>query len=50
MRKVILIVTDSLGVGEMPDAAKYGDAGCDTFGHIWEKSGSLKMPNLLSLG
>ena len=50
MRKVILIVTDSLGVGEMPDATKYGDAGCDTFGHIWERAGKLTMPNLLSLG
>ncbi len=50
MKKVILIVTDSLGVGEMPDAEKYGDKGCDTFGHIWEKCGGLKIPNLLSLG
>ncbi len=50
MRKVILIVTDSLGVGQMPDAAKYGDAGCDTFGHIWDRAGGLVMPNLLSLG
>ena len=33
-KKVILIVTDSLGVGAMPDAAEYGDAGADTFGSI----------------
>ena len=38
MKKVILVVTDSLGVGQMPDADKYGDKGCDTFGHIWEKN------------
>ena len=50
MKKVILVVTDSLGVGQMPDADKYGDKGCDTFGHIWEKNGGLNIPNLLSLG
>ena len=50
MKKVILVVTDSLGVGQMPDAADYGDKGCDTFGHIWEKNGGLNIPNLLSLG
>ena len=50
MKKVILIVTDSLGVGEMPDAEKYGDKGSDTFGHIWEKCGGLHIPHLLSLG
>ena len=34
MSKVILIVTDSMGVGALPDAAAYGDDGADTFGHI----------------
>ena len=34
MKKIILVVTDSLGVGELPDAEKYGDKGADTFGHI----------------
>ena len=37
MSKVILIVTDSMGVGELPDAADYGDRGADTFGHILER-------------
>lgn len=50
MSKVIMIITDSLGVGAMPDAASYGDAGADTFGHILEKSGTLNIPNLLKLG
>ena len=49
-RKVILIVTDSLGVGELPDAAAYGDAGADTFGHIRQRCGGLEIPNLLRLG
>lgn len=50
MKKIILVVTDSLGVGELPDAEKYGDKGADTFGHIVEKCGGLKIPNLLKLG
>ena len=49
-RKVILIVTDSLGVGALPDAAAYGDAGADTFGHIRQHCGSIYMPNLLRIG
>ena len=36
MKKIILVVTDSLGVGELPDAEKYGDKRADTFGHIAE--------------
>ena len=50
MKKIILVVTDSLGVGELPDAEKYGDKRADTFGHIVEKCGELKIPNLLKLG
>ncbi len=49
-KKVILIVTDSLGVGAMLDAAEYGDAGADTFGHIWQHCGRIDMPNLLRIG
>ena len=48
--KALIIVTDSLGVGAMPDAADYGDRGADTFGHIWKHNGGLNIPNLLSLG
>ncbi|MBQ9961607.1 MAG: phosphopentomutase [Firmicutes bacterium] len=50
MSKVIMIITDSLGVGAMPDAPDYGDEKADTFGHILEKCGSLNIPNLLKLG
>ncbi len=50
MRKVILIVTDSMGVGQLPDAANYGDLGADTFGHIREKKPNLQAPNLVKLG
>lgn len=48
--KVLIVVTDSLGVGEMPDAGAYGDKGADTFGHIWEFNNGIEIPNLLRLG
>lgn len=49
--RVILIVMDSLGVGELPDAGSYGDAGSDTFGHIAKTmGGELKIPNMRRLG
>lgn len=50
MKKVIMIVTDSMGVGAMPDAQNYGDLGADTFGHILKRCGSLQIPNLIRLG
>ena len=40
---------DSVGVGEMPDAAAYGDAGSDTLGNIARQRG-LRVPNLCALG
>ncbi|MCI7147519.1 MAG: phosphopentomutase [Candidatus Fimisoma sp.] len=50
MSKVILIVTDSMGIGALPDAANYGDAGADTFGHILENKKDMKTPNLIKMG
>lgn len=50
MNRVILIVLDSLGVGEMPDADKYGDKGAATFAHIKDNMKSFDIPNLLNLG
>lgn len=44
-----MIVLDSVGIGAMPDAADYGDAGRDTLGHICERRG-LSVPNLVRLG
>ncbi len=49
-KRIFTIVIDSLGVGEMPDAASYGDAGTDTLGHIAENVEKLKIPNLQNLG
>ena len=48
-KRVIWIVLDSVGAGEMPDAAAYGDAGSDTLGNIARQRG-LHVPNLLRLG
>jgi phosphopentomutase len=47
--RVIWIVLDSVGIGEMPDAAQYGDAGSDTLGNIARTRG-IKLPNLARLG
>src|SRR5687768_8806346 len=49
MRATILVL-DSFGVGEMPDAADWGDAGSDTFGHVADAVGGLHLPHLRSLG
>jgi phosphopentomutase len=47
--RVVWIVLDSVGIGELPDAADYGDVGRDTLGHI-ARSRPLQIPNLVSLG
>jgi phosphopentomutase len=47
--RVIWIVLDSVGIGPLPDAADYGDAGRDTLGHI-ARSRRLELPNLVRLG
>ncbi len=47
--RVTILVLDSVGIGAMPDAAAYGDAGRDTLGHICEKRG-LRVPTLVRLG
>ena len=47
--RVILLIMDSVGAGELPDAADYGDQGSDTLGNIARAVG-LKIPTLRSLG
>ncbi len=49
-KRVALLVLDSVGVGELPDAGDYGDTGSNTLGNIARAVGGLKMPNLGSLG
>ena len=48
--RIFTIVLDSLGIGQMPDAARFGDEGADTLGHILDHMGTLDMPNLRKLG
>jgi len=47
--RIVLMVLDGAGIGAMPDAPEWGDAGSDTFGHICE-SREVRLPNLQSLG
>ena len=47
--RVLLIVLDGAGIGAMPDAPEWGDAGADTFGHILE-SRPVRLPNLQQYG
>lgn len=49
-KRVFLVVLDSVGIGEAPDAADFGDVGADTLGHIAEQIGGLNMPTMGQLG
>jgi phosphopentomutase len=49
-RKVILIVLDSVGIGELPDAKNYNDEGSDTLGNISSAVGGLRLPNMENIG
>lgn len=49
-KRVVLIVLDSLGVGEMEDSIKYGDKGCNTFLHVIENSKHILIDNFKKLG
>jgi phosphopentomutase len=59
--RALILVMDSVGIGAAPDAARYGDEGADTIGHIAEaclagtadnasREGPLRVPNLVALG
>jgi phosphopentomutase len=50
MNNFFVIILDGVGIGELPDAANYGDAGSDTLVHIAETVGGLKLSNLEKLG
>jgi phosphopentomutase len=49
-RRAFVVVLDACGVGELPDAADYGDAGSNTLGHLAEAVGGLQLPVLQRLG
>ncbi|OPX83770.1 MAG: Phosphopentomutase [Pelotomaculum sp. PtaB.Bin104] len=50
VKRVALLIMDSVGIGELPDAGQYGDAGCNTLVHTAQAAGGLKLPNLGRLG
>lgn len=50
IKRIVLIVLDGLGVGSLPDAAAYGDVGCNTLAHLAERAGGLTLPYLEMLG
>ena len=50
LKRAIILVIDSGGVGEMPDAGEYGDRGADTIGHVAAAAGGLSLPSLRRLG
>lgn len=54
MKRSVILLLDSFGIGAAPDAEKFGDVGADTFGHIYEyfekKGELLNLPNLYKLG
>jgi phosphopentomutase len=48
--RICLIVLDSVGIGELPDADRFGDVGSHTLGHIAEQVNGFSLPNLQKLG
>ena len=50
MRRAIVVVLDSVGIGEAPDSALYGDAGSDTLGNIARAVGGLHVPCMQKIG
>lgn len=50
MKRAIIIVMDSVGIGELPDAGKYGDTGSNTLGNIASAVKGFNLPNLQRLG
>ena len=50
IKRVIWIILDSVGIGELPDAAEFGDVGTNTLENIASKEGRIDMPNMTSMG
>lgn len=49
-KRIFLVVMDSVGIGEAPDAKQFDDLGADTLGHIAERMNGLNMPTMGKLG
>ncbi len=50
INRIIIIVLDSVGIGELPDAADFDDVGANTLGNIAREVGGLQLPNLEAMG
>jgi len=50
VKRTIIIILDSVGIGELPDADQYGDAGAHTLGNMARELGGLDLPHLEKLG
>lgn len=50
MKRGIIIVLDAVGIGELPDAAEYGDEGSNTLMHVKERKPDLNLKNMCSMG
>ena len=49
-KRIFVIVADSMGIGNAPDAEKYTDKGSNTFGHTAENAKVFNVPTLENLG
>ena len=49
-KRAVVIIVDGIGVGELPDADKYGDTGSDTLGNLAKATGGLNLPTMQKLG
>ena len=49
-RRIVLVVLDSLGIGELPDAISFGDSGSNTLQHLFDHRGALATPTLEKMG
>ena len=49
-KKIVLIILDGVGIGELPDARRYGDEGSNTLVNMARAVGGLRLPNLASMG
>ncbi len=50
MKRAAIIILDGVGIGEAPDAARYGDVGSDTLGNVAQACGGLDLPRLEQFG
>ena len=50
IKRVILVILDSVGVGELPDAHLYGDVGSNTLRNVAAAAGGISLPNLKNMG